>query len=92
MILFLNGGGSDEQVKDAYLFLKEKAEATANFTHLSFDAPVIALPEEDTLVIDKNTVTVVGAKSYRIFKKGSAQQMEPNQTYFISTFRNLIKD
>lgn len=68
------------------------AEATANFTNLSFDTPVIALPEEDTLVIDKNTVKVVGQKHYHIFKKGSAQQMEPNQTYFASTFRGLIKE
>ena len=68
------------------------AEATANFSNLSFDTPVIALPEEDTLVIDKNTVKVVGQKHYHIFKKGSAQQMEPNQTYFVSTFRGLIKE
>lgn len=66
--------------------------ATECFTELSNDAPVIALPEEDTLVIDKNTVKVVGPKPYHIFKKGSAQQMEPNQTYFVSTFRGLIKE
>ena len=68
------------------------AEATANFTQLSDQASVIALPEEDTLMIDKNTVKVVGPKPYHIFKKGSTQQMEPNQTYFVSTFRGLIKE
>ena len=66
------------------------AEATANFTKVSFDAPVIALPEEDTLIIDKNTVKVVGPKPYHIFKKGSAQQMEPNQIYFTQEFRKFI--
>lgn len=66
--------------------------ATECFTELSNDAPVIVLPEEDTLVIDKNTVKVVGPKLYHIFKKGSTQQMEPNQTYFVSTFRGLIKE
>ena len=67
------------------------AEATANFTQLSDQAPVIALPEEDTLVIDKNTIKIVGSKPYHIFKKGSAHQLEPNQIYFVSTFRDLIK-
>ena len=48
------------------------AEATANFTKVSFDAPVIALPEEDTLVIDKEGAKVVGSKPYYIFKNGIA--------------------
>lgn len=67
-------------------------KATECFTELSNDAPVIALPEEDTLVIDKNTVKVVGQKHYHIFKKGSVHQLEPNQKYFVSTFRGLIKE
>ena len=48
------------------------AEATANFTQLSDQAPVIALPEEDTLVIDKENAKVIGNKPYHIFKKGIA--------------------
>ena len=46
------------------------AEATANFTRVSFDAPVIALHEEDTLVIDKESARVVGSKPYHVFKNG----------------------
>lgn len=65
-------------------------EATANFTKVSFEAAVIALPEEDTLMIDKNTVNVVGQKPYHIFKKGSAHQLEPNQIYFTQEFRKFI--
>ena len=61
------------------------------FTELSNDAPVIALPEDDTLVINQNTVQIVGPKPYHLFKKGSAHQLEPNQKYFVSTFRDLIK-
>ena len=66
-------------------------KATECFTELSNDAPVIALPEEDTLVMNQNTVQIVGPKPYHLFKKGSVRQLEPNQTYFISTFRDLIK-
>ena len=67
------------------------AEATANFSNLSFDTPVIALPEEDTLVMNQNTVQIVGPKPYHLFKDGSVHQLEPNQIYFVSTFRDLIK-
>lgn len=67
------------------------AEATANFTQLSDQAPVIALPEEDTLVIDKNTIQIVGSKPYHLFKDGSVHQLEPNQKYFVSTFKDLVK-
>ena len=65
--------------------------ATECFTELSNDAPVIALPEEDTLVMNQNTLQIVGPKPYHLFKRGSIHQLEPNQTYFISTFRDLIK-
>ena len=65
--------------------------ATDCFTELSNDAPVIALPEEDTLVMNKNTIRIVGPKPYHLFKIGSALQLELNHTYFVSTFRDLIK-
>ncbi len=65
--------------------------ATECFTELSNDAPVIALPEEDTLVINQNTIQIVGSKPYHLFKDGSVHQLEPNQIYFVSTFRDLIK-
>ena len=66
-------------------------QATQCFTELSNDTPVIALPEENTLVIDQNTVQIVGPKPYHLFKKGAAKQMEPNQVYFMSTFKDLMR-
>lgn len=64
--------------------------ATECFTELSNDAPVIALPEDDTLVMNQNTVQIVGSKPYHLFKDGSVHQLEPNQIYFTQEFRKFI--
>ena len=64
--------------------------ATECFTELSNDVPVIALPEEDTLLMNQNTIQIVGSKPYHLFKDGSVHQLEPNQIYFTQEFRKFI--
>ena len=51
------------------------------FMNLSHEAPVIALPEEDTLIVKKNIIKIIGSEPYYIFKNGEILPMEPGQGY-----------
>ena len=64
--------------------------AEACFTELSFDAPVIALPEEDTLIIDKDTVQIIGSKDFYVFLQGKRYPKNANKVYLPEEFQKLL--
>lgn len=66
-------------------------KAEENYKELSYNATVIALPEECTLFINNDVVSVIGTKNYYLFKKGKIIKKESNQTYTIPEFKKLIK-
>ncbi|MBD5391614.1 type 1 glutamine amidotransferase-like domain-containing protein [bacterium] len=47
---------------------------TKHLTELSKTYPVIALPEEDSIIIDGDRVRIVGERDYYVFKKGQHTQ------------------
>lgn len=50
---------------------EEKTKIATEFlTNLSLSEPVIALPEEDSIFINDDKITVVGNRDYYIFKNG----------------------
>ena len=48
--------------------------ATEHLTELSKTYPVIALPEEDSIIIDGDRVRVIGDRDYYVFRKGEKIQ------------------
>ncbi len=71
---------------------KERTErAYANYVARSFDAAVIALPEECTLYIDEKCVCVIGCKPYYLFKNGLVIIQESNVKYTHEEFKALTK-
>ena len=52
-------------------------KATESFTQLSFGGPVIALPEEDTLVIDQDKIHIIGSRNFYLFKEGKRYAYKP---------------
>ena len=70
----------------------EKTQKAAEaFTKLSFETAVIALPEEDTLVIGKNEVRVIGSKTFHIFKKGSCYSKNADAIYSTDEFKEELQ-
>lgn len=61
----------------------------SNYKELSYKATVIALPEECTLVITNNRVSVIGTKDYYLFKKGERIKQISNNLYTTSEFLAL---
>lgn len=57
---------------------KTKA-ATEHLTALSKSNPVIALPEEDSIVIDGNNIIIIGERDYYVFKNGERTQHKPSE-------------
>ena len=71
--------GADEKIQ----------KAADSFTKLSFESPVIALSEEDTLVIDKNEVQIIGSRDFYIFKNGIRYTYKP-KIYSVNDFKNEL--
>jgi len=68
---------------------EREKNATEAFTKLSFEGPVIALSEEDTLVIDKNEVRVIGSRDFYIFKEG-VRYAHKTQIYSVDDFKKEL--
>lgn len=68
---------------------EKTAKATEHILKMSFDAPVIAIPEEDSLCINSDTVEIVGTRSYYIFNHGEKYLFEPNIKYTSKEFTNI---
>jgi len=69
---------------------EKEQKATQTFTELSFDSPVIALPEEDTLVLYQDGVRIVGSKDFYIFKEGQKYAYKP-RGYSVAAFKKELK-
>lgn len=68
---------------------EQTLQAERNYKELSYKATVIALPEECTLVITNNRVSVIGTKDYYLFKKGERIKQISNNLYTTSEFLAL---
>ncbi len=69
----------------------EKAAAQQdNYTTLSHQTPVIALPEECTLCIDETTVRLVGEKDCYLFKNGVRRVLRANVSHTLEAFQSII--
>lgn len=68
---------------------EREKNATDAFIKLSFEGPIVALPEEDTLVIDKNEVRVIGSRNFYIFKNGAQYTYKP-KIYSVNDFKNEL--
>lgn len=68
---------------------EREKNATEAFIKLSFEGPIVALPEEDTLVIDKNEVRVIGSRNFYIFKNGVQYTYKP-KIYSVNDFKNEL--
>lgn len=68
---------------------EREKNATEAFIKLSFEGPIVALPEEDTLVIDKNEARVIGSRNFYIFKNGVQYTYKP-KIYSINDFKNEL--
>ena len=66
-------------------------QATDYLTEYSHKEPVIALPEEDSLYINGDTVEVIGTRPYYVFNKGNRAQFEPNVKYKTDEFIKTVK-
>ena len=69
----------------------EHKKATEYLTKYSVHEPVIAVPEEDSLYTDWNTVKIIGTKPWYIFNNGNKRQMNPNTGYTKNEFINIVK-
>lgn len=56
-------------------------KATDYLIEYSNKAPVIALPEEDSLYINDDLIKVIGSKPYYIFNEGRYSKHQPNIEY-----------
>lgn len=68
---------------------EREKNATEAFIKLSFEGPIVALPEEDTLVIDKNEVRVIGSRNFYIFKNGVQYTYKP-KIYSVNDFKKEL--
>lgn len=68
---------------------EREKNATEAFIKLSFEGPIVALPEEDTLVIDKNEARVIGSRNFYIFKNGVQYTYKP-KIYSVNDFKNEL--
>lgn len=68
---------------------EREKNATKAFSKLSFEGPIIALPEEDTLMIDKNEVRVIGSRNFYIFKNGVRYTYKP-KIYSVNDFKKEL--
>ena len=68
---------------------EREKNATEAFTKLSFKGPVVVLPEEDTLMIDKSKVRVLGSRAFYIFKKGIRYTHKP-RIYSVGEFKKEL--
>ncbi len=69
---------------------KTKAQE-ANYTALSYQMPIVALPEECTLYVDKNVVRVLGDRDWYLFKSGKRIAIESNLFYAPDVFTALVE-
>ena len=65
-------------------------QATDFLTEYSHKEPVIALPEEDSLYINGDTVEVIGSRPYYVFNQGNRMQFEPNVKYKTDEFIRTV--
>ena len=70
---------------------EQTKKATEYLTKYSITEPVIALPEEDSLYTDDETVKIVGTKPWYIFNNGNKKQLEPDIEYSKDDFINIVK-
>ncbi len=63
---------------------EKQRESTAYLTELSKRMPIIALPEEDTLFVNGETVETIGTKQFYHFEGGIGIEREPGYTYTIN--------
>ena len=68
---------------------EREKKATEAFTKLSFKGPVVVLPEEDTLMIDKSEVRVIGSRTFYIFKEGIRYMHKP-KIYSVDDFKKEL--
>ena len=66
-------------------------KATKYLTKYSMHEPVIALPEEDSLYTDWNTVKIVGTRPWYIFHNGNKKQINPDTEYTKDEFISIVK-
>lgn len=67
---------------------KKTKIATEYLTEMSKTEPVIALPEEDTIYIDGDSIVVLGQRDYYIFKNGFRVACKPGITMTTEDFLN----
>ena len=60
--------------------------ATKYLTEYSHTEPVIALPEEDSLYINGDMVSVIGTRPWYIFNNGARREFVPNEEYTTDGF------
>ena len=65
-------------------------KATEYLTHYSAQEPVIALPEENSLYTDGNTIKVIGTKPWYIFNNGNKKQIEPAVAFTKDDFIRIV--
>ena len=66
------------------------AAATKYLTEYSHTEPVIALPEEDSLYINGDMVSVIGTRPWYVFNDGVRREFAPDVEYTVDEFQTLI--
>ncbi len=69
---------------------KKNEIVTKLLSEQSDKAPIIALPEEDSLYINGDHIEIIGTKTYCIFNHGHKLCLDPNIGYSKREFLNLI--
>jgi len=67
-------------------------KATDYLTEYSKNTPVLALPEEDSLYINGDTVKVIGTRPYYVFHNGSHADFQPDIEYTKEEFIKLVNN
>lgn len=65
--------------------------ATDYLNQYSYQEPIIALPEEDSLYTNGNIIKVVGARPWYVFNGGVKKQFRPNAEYTKDEFISIIQ-
>ena len=71
---------------------EDHKKATEYLTRYSMQAPIIALPEEDSLYTDGKIVKLVGTRPWYIFNKGNSRQLNPSIEYTRDDFINIVNN
>ena len=66
--------------------------ATKLLSEQSCITPVIALPEEDSLYINGDSIQIIGSQNFCVFNHANKQYLPPNVVYSKQDFIKLISN